>query len=212
MASRYLYLIRHGQFNPDEKINPRGDLSPIGKKQARAITKVFKNIPLTAIHVSTLLRAVQTSEPLAKAHPDIKVSFTHKLLECIPPLVPELRDDYFKDVSDEDLRRHYWHAERAFSSFVRRTTGADKHEVLIAHGNLIRYLVCRAMDVDATAWSALTSFNCGITRIVVESNGLCSLISYNELGHLPPDLHTDNLFFTGFSLNKPTPPPEKVAD
>jgi len=216
MASRYLYLVRHGQFNPDEKTNPRGDLTPVGKKQSRALAKVFKHIPVTAIHVSTLLRAVQTAEPLVKAFPEAKVDYTNKLLECIPPLVPELREEFFKDTSEEDLRRHYWHAERAFATYIRRTTGSDKHEVLIAHGNLIRYLVCRTMDVDATAWSALTSYNCGITRILVESNGLCSLISYNELGHLANELHTDNLYTTHHSNGKtpvgPTPPPEKSAD
>jgi broad specificity phosphatase PhoE len=83
----------------------------------------------------------------------------------------------------------------------------------VAHGNLIRYLVCRAMDVDATAWSALTSLNCGVTRIMVESNGLCSLISYNELGHLPLELHTDNLHMTFHPTeNKPTAPPEKSPE
>ena len=205
MASRYLYLVRHGQFDPDEKANPRGDLSAIGKRQARAVAKFFKHIPVTIIRVSTLRRAMQTAEPLVKTFPKAKVEYTTKLLECIPPLVPELREQFFRDVTEEELRGHYWHAERAFSTYVRRTTGHDRHEVLIAHGNLIRYLVCRAMDVDATAWSSLTSFNCGVTRIIVESNGLCSVISYNELGHLGPELMTDNLY-AGFADSKPPAP------
>lgn len=211
MASRYLYLVRHGQFNPDEKANPSGDLSAVGKRQARALVKFFKTIPVTIIRVSTLRRAMQTAEPLVKAFPDVKTEYTTKLLECIPPLVPELREQYFRDVSEEDLRGHYWHAERAFASYVRRTTGPDKHEILIAHGNLIRYLVCRAMDVDATAWSALTSFNCGVTRILVESNGLCSVISYNEMGHMPAELFTDNLY-SGFPTSKPAAAPVSASD
>jgi serine/threonine-protein phosphatase PGAM5 len=204
MAARYLYFVRHGQFDPDEKTNPGGGLTAIGRRQARAVAKAFQPIPLTAIHVSALPRAIQTAEPLVKAFPGVKVSYTHRLMECIPPLMPELREQFFKDVPEEDLRRHYWHAERAFAHYVRRTTGADKHEVLIGHGNLIRYLVCRTMDVDATAWAAMTSINGGITRIVVESNGLCSLISYNDLGHLPVALHTDNLY-VGFNGRPPAP-------
>jgi broad specificity phosphatase PhoE len=209
MASRYLYLVRHGQFDPNEKTNPAGNLTTTGKRQARAVARAFKHIPVSAIHVSTMQRAVQTAEPLVKAFPEAKVSYSHRLLECIPPLVPELREAFFKSVPEEDLRRHYWHAERAFSFYIRRTTGADKHEVLIAHGNLIRYLVCRTMDVDATAWAAMTSYNCGITRIMVESNGLCSLITYNELGHLPSDLHTDNLYVD--TNGKQPPPPKESA-
>lgn len=209
MASRYLYLVRHGQFDPNEKTNPSGSLTALGKRQARAVARAFKNIPVSAIHVSTLTRAIQTAEPLVKTFPEAKVSYTHRLLECIPPLVPELRETFFRNVSEDDLRRHYWHAERAFSFYVRRTTGADKHEVLIGHGNLIRYLVCRAIDVDATAWAAMTSFNCGITRILIESNGLCSLVSYNELGHLPLALHTDNLYVP--PNGKPPAPPKEPA-
>ncbi len=194
MASRHLYFVRHGQFDPDQKTNPKGGLTAAGRRQARALVKAFKGIPVTAIHVSTLPRAMQTAGPLVKAFPGAKVAYTRRLLECIPPLTTELRELFFQNVGDDELRRHYWHAERAFTYYVRRTAGADRHEVLICHGNLIRYLVCRVMDVDATAWSALTSNNCGITRIVVEANGLCSLISYNEIGHLALSLRTDNLF------------------
>jgi hypothetical protein len=58
---------------------------------------------------------------------------------------------------------------------------------------VIRYLTCRVIGVDPTAWVNLESRNCGITRIMVEPDGNISLVSYNEIGHLPAEMHTDNM-------------------
>lgn len=193
MAIRYLYLVRHGQFDADPDRNPKGDLTPLGVKQAKHLVKAFKGVSITAIHVSTAPRAVQTAEPLIAAFPEAKVTRAHRLLECIPPLTAAVRAEYFMHLSDENLADEVAHAERAFDAYFKRTAGADRHEVLVCHGNLIRYFVCRVMEVDATAWINLESRNCSITRFMVAPDGNISLISYNEIGHLPSEMHTDNL-------------------
>src|SRR6186713_983767 len=64
MAIRYLYFVRHGQFDANLDDNPRGELSELGKKQAKQLIKAFKNVPVTCIHVSTAPRALQTADPL----------------------------------------------------------------------------------------------------------------------------------------------------
>lgn len=193
MAIRYLYLVRHGQFDADPDRNPKGDLTPLGVKQAKQLAKAFKGIAINAIHVSTAPRAVQTADSLIEAFPEAKVTRAHRLLECIPPLNEMIRAQYFAHLSDEHLSAEVAHAERAFDDYFKRTAGADRHEVLVCHGNLIRYFVCRVMDVDVTAWVNLESRNCSITRFMIEPDGKIGLISYNEIGHLPADMHTDNL-------------------
>lgn len=193
MAHRSLYLVRHGQYNPDEAANLNGELTALGKRQAQATARAFKGLPITCIHVSTLIRALQTAEPLIKALPDARINRTRRLLECVPPLIPEVRQGFFKHYTDEELARHAQHAERAYDTYFKRTAGSDKHEILVCHGNLIRYLACRAMGFEPTGWLNLESRNCGITRIVIGPDGTVALLSYNELGHLPSGLHTDNL-------------------
>src|SRR5687767_14171499 len=164
MAVRYLYLVRHGQFDANPQRNPKGELTPLRVKQAKQLVKAFKGIPISAIHISTAPRAIQTAAPLIEAFPEAKVNRAHRLLECIPPLSAAVRAQYFADFTDDHLATEVQHAERAFADYFKRTAGADRHEVLVCHGNLIRYFVCRVMEVDATAWLNLESRNCSITR------------------------------------------------
>jgi len=193
MAVRYLYFVRHGQFDSDQNENPDGDLTLLGRKQAKHVVKAFKDVPITAIHVSTAPRALQTAEPLIAAFPEAKVDRAHRLLECIPPIHPTIRESFFKHLTDEQLQIEVTHAERAFEHYFKRTSSTDKHEVIVCHGNLIRYFVCRVMHVEPTAWVNLESRNCGITRVMIDSDGSIGLISYNEIGHLSADMVTDNM-------------------
>jgi broad specificity phosphatase PhoE len=193
MASRFLYLLRHGQFDPNAVANPTHGITKLGKQQARHAAKAFKSIPVTAIHVSTMTRAIATAEILGKNFPEIQIQRAHRLQECVPPVTEDVREAYFSALTDDQLQDQISHAERAYSHYVKRTTGSDRHEVLVCHGNLIRYMVCRVLEVPPTAWVNFTSTNCGITRIVVNSEGNAALLSYNEIGHLPPTHHTDNM-------------------
>lgn len=194
MAYRYLYLVRHAQFNPNFKENPEGKLTKLGRRQARHLVKAFKEISLTTIHVSTMPRTLETAAPLHNAYPDVKVERTRRLWEIIPPVTNDVRIQYFSRHGNEELDHYRDRAQRAYDHYVRRTIGEDKHEVLLCHGNLIRYFVCRAMRVDVTAWTNLVITNCGITRIIVEPDGYIALVSYNETAHLPRDLLTDNMY------------------
>jgi serine/threonine-protein phosphatase PGAM5 len=193
MAIRYLYFVRHGQFDANLDDNPKGELTELGKKQAKQLIKAFKNVPVTCIHVSTAPRALQTADPLIEAYPEAKVDRAHRLLECVPPVPQAVREGYFSHLSDEQLAAEMAHAERIYDHYLKRTAGTDRHEIVVSHGNVIRYLTCRVIGVDPTAWVNLESRNCGITRIMIEPDGNISLISYNEIGHLPAEMHTDNL-------------------
>jgi serine/threonine-protein phosphatase PGAM5 len=62
--------------------------------------------------------------------------------------------------------------------------------VIVAHGNVIRYLVGRAMKLDRFAWWTLGTFHCGVTLIRIKSDGEIILDSYNDVGHLPLSLRT----------------------
>jgi broad specificity phosphatase PhoE len=197
MAYRLLYLIRHGQFDTSAR-NPTGGLTAAGRRQARHTARALKAVPVTAIHVSTLSRAVETAAPFGEVFPGAKVYRSRRLWECVPPLTPSVRAAYFGHLTDEQLAEQWAYAERAYAHIVRRAQGSDKHEIVITHGNLIRYFVCRALDVDPAAWSNMRSRNCGITRIVVYPDGDCGLLSFNEVGHLPPSLITDNTYPLAF--------------
>ena len=67
-----LYLIRHGETDSNKSYRFQGqtdiELNAKGRQQAEMLAEHFKNIPLDAVYCSSLKRARQTAEPLAKTH------------------------------------------------------------------------------------------------------------------------------------------------
>jgi len=195
MAKRYLYLVRHGQYNPDELAtdNLGSSLSKLGKQQAKITAKALSDHPIATIHFSTLRRAAETAEPFFEAFPVAKHQRSQRLWEAIP-CVPTRHSEQFERFLPETLVREQERAEGAFQFHFKATRGEDKHEVLISHGNLIRYFVCCTLGVSPAAWLNMECHNCGITRIVIEESGTHTLVSYNDIGHLPAKMRTDNFF------------------
>ena len=194
MANRYLYIVRHGQYDPEAAAPDSlgGGLSKLGQRQAEKTAKALKSVPISAIHYSTLRRAEQTAKPIFEAFPEARQHRAKRLWECIPHVTEDTMS-MFEGFTPEELKIERQKAQSAFAHYFKGTRGKDKHEVLVAHANLIRYFVCRAMGVYPGAWLNLDSRNCGITRVRVDSDGFTMLISYNDIGHLPPGMHTDNM-------------------
>jgi serine/threonine-protein phosphatase PGAM5 len=194
MAYRYLYLVRHGQFDHRKAQNGDGELTKLGKRQARLTVKVFKPVNVSSIHVSSMRRTLQTAAPLIKAYPEVEAQRARRLWECVPPVAPAVRETFFPQLRPGDFAAFQERADKVFDAYFKPTRGSDKHDILVTHGNLIRYLVCRAIEVNPETWVNMSSYNCGVTRMVVYPSGYVSLVAYNEVGHLPPEMHTDNLF------------------
>lgn len=72
------------------------------------------------------------------------------------------------------------------------------------HGNIIRYLICRALDVSPDAWINLETSNCSISTIRIEPDGNCKLESLNDVSHLPPELVTYNSVRVADAASLPT--------
>src|SRR6185503_6341352 len=70
------------------------------------------------------------------------------------------------------------------------TTGAERRDVLVCHGNVIRYLVTKALGVDTKAWLEMSVGHASLTTIRVEADGSFKLIAIGDRGHIPPNLQT----------------------
>lgn len=195
MASRYLYLVRHGQYNAAQPTSHplEGNLTKLGQHQAAKTARYLKNLPITAIHLSDLQRTVETAEPICSFFPQIKAHKTKRLRECVPYVSPQTQE-FFKHIPTKQIEADREQAEKAYAYYFRPTKGQDRHEILVSHGNLIRYFACRAIGADPALWLNLESRNCGITRFSINADGEVVLISYNDISHLPPNLHTDNMY------------------
>jgi serine/threonine-protein phosphatase PGAM5 len=191
VGQRILYLIRHGHYFMEAPPSGGavGSLSPLGVAQARRTARRMRGVPFAIIHCSTLPRAVETADLIRRARPLVPLRYAHVLRESIPSL-PRRRGWISRRLHPEDIARAGSRAERALVRYFRPSRGPDRHELIVAHGNLIRYLVCRVLGVSPRAWADMGSHNCGVSVVAVRGDGTRSLLSYNDTGHLPPHLVT----------------------
>jgi serine/threonine-protein phosphatase PGAM5 len=186
MATRYLALVRHGQYERKGG-RPTEHLTPLGVKQAQLTAQRLRSLPITAIHYSSLPRAVETAEIIAQAFPDVPFHKTRLLWECFPCL-PSNLSEFAPKIPAEKLAEYRAQAESAFDRYFKRARGKDKYEILVCHGNIIRYFVCRVLQVPPEAWLNMDSDKCGISEVKIGSDGRMWLLSYNDIGHLPHPL------------------------
>jgi serine/threonine-protein phosphatase PGAM5 len=201
MGKRNIYLVRHGQYlqqDPDPKrikttddmiFQSDGGLTPLGIEQSEQTAKRLKSIPVTAVYSSSLPRATQTAVVIGKEFPGITVQKSRNLWECIPCLPPEM-DIKLTPAQREDFQNRVQVSDKAYKQYFRCARSPEKHEVIVCHGNLIRYFVIRVLNVEEKIWMYLGNHNCGITHIIV-SDKAKGVISLNDTGHLAGELLTE---------------------
>ena len=77
----------------------------------------------------------------------------------------------------------------AFDEFVS-PGGAERHDLLITHNLVIAEFVRHAFDAPEWRWLGLTQAHCGLTVLKVRSGRPVTLVSHNDLAHLPVELRT----------------------
>ena len=185
MGTRIIYLVRHGQTARGDPPDELGNgLTPLGRRQARRVALRLSGLPVHAIHYSTLRRAEETAQIIAERFPGVPLRPSRLLWECIPGLPVTVRKDY-PDISRREAERDWQRTGRAFAEYFRPARGGDRHEIIVAHGNLIRYFVLRALGVTPGLWMQTDIRNCGLSEIHIESDGVTMLIALNDTGHIP---------------------------
>lgn len=191
MGQRIIHLVRHG-FAAYANTEPKdwdGYLTELGHQQAHLTAKRLAQLPISAIYHSTAGRASETAKILATPFPDIPLHPTPLLRECTPCLPTR---EFSIDITPEQLQNYKAQAEQAFSQFFQPTDAdtSKRHDLLVCHGNIICYFVCRALQVPPESWGNTTIYNCGISEVLIQETGEMWLVSHNDTGHLPYELRT----------------------
>jgi len=179
MGLRTVVLLRHGEYRLDDGPDP--GLTLLGQRQARYCEALLRRERFDRVFTSPLVRARETCAELAGPW-RVKPSVSAILAEGVPTKVASL------GVSAKDAAVDRLRFDRAFATFFAPVRG-ETSELLVCHGNLIRYLVARTLGVPARTWTKLVSNHCGVTRILVRDDRM-RVVSYNETSHLPPDAIT----------------------
>lgn len=203
---RYVYLIRHGWY---DRSDPRDErvgkgLDSLGRAQATLTGERLARLPVRIDRLvsSTLTRARETADLMGRSL-RMNPERDSLLSECTPP---SYRADLREDVPGEhDSCRVQ--IERAWDRYLRPAGGReDRHDVLVCHGNVIRWMVSRAVRADIARWVDLAIGNGSVTALVVRPDGTVRLAAFSDTGHLPPALQTWTGQGAGWS---PPPPPAR---
>ena len=192
-AKRVLLFVRHGQYDMAPKELAAHVLTELGHSQAAIVAGRLQRmredlaLPIGTVVHSDMIRAIQTAEAVSARLPGVPV-------ECLPelaegrPCVPQ--------PSRSALRWHPAHVaadgeriERAFRRLVRRASESakgDEYVVVVCHANVIRYFVCRALQLPPEAWLRMSLPHCSLTTLCVYPNGRVSLHGFGDAGHLEP--------------------------
>ncbi len=129
VSAKVVLMICHGDYNnwavPDQQ-----GLTPCGKVQAAGTAKYIKRIHglphIPKVVSSTMIRAKETATVIHKEFPEASLEFDYDLTEGSP---------------DHAHTRERF--DRVFNSYFVPCQGPTATCVLVAHANLIRYLICR---------------------------------------------------------------------
>lgn len=190
-----LFLVRHGLYQKTDWTRPAGGyafkdlllytdgpLSDGGKEQAQRMATRMSTYKIDRIFCSSLQRTRETAQFLSEALGGMHVNTTDLLWEVIPSMPPHASEEICGlNIGEIEVSRQK--ADQAFEQYFKPSKN-DSQQVLVCHGNLIRYLVCRILEIPFTKWNQMEISNCGITEVTVDS-GEMMLVSHNDVGHLP---------------------------
>lgn len=157
-----------------------------GQAQSEALAERLQSVPLSAIYSSPLLRARETAERIAARHPTVPFTIDEALQECIPS-VPSRFEKLFAEIPKNFIESGPAQAAGVFATYFAPLAEDEPNrtELIVTHGNLLGYLLCRVFDAPVDSWLRSDFGNCCLSGVLVRSDGVLKLLYHNDGAHLP---------------------------
>ena len=140
---RTLILVRHGVYDENDARDAEigKALLPEGREQARLTGARLAAWParVDVVHASPMTRARETAEIIARSLPGRSPGPDRDLRECTPPTY---REDVMADLEPGEADSCAARLDAVFARYFRPSPARDSTEVLVCHGNVIRWLTC----------------------------------------------------------------------
>lgn len=190
-ANRLLYLVRHGEADA------LGELTEAGREQARLTGERLASVPFVSVQHSPVQRAAHTAALITAHLPGVPVEQTPLAGDYVPYLpptdeLPAFAKGFLDGYSPAEIAEGAALIEAAQARYTAPAE-RDTHELVVTHNFLIAWLVRHALDAPPARWIGINQANCGITVLLYRAGRPPSLVSFNDLAHLP-----DRLRWTGF--------------
>src|ERR1700721_499552 len=100
--------------------------------------------------------------------PDLPVTQSALLSECTPPT---WNSKVARTVAPQESSHRQGQLEEAFRTYFVPAKNAEAHDIIAAHGNVIRWLMLKALDVDTRAWLGMSIAPASLRVIRVTQEG-----------------------------------------
>lgn len=189
MATRHLYVARHGAADPF------GELTGTGERQAHLLGERLSRSPIDAVLHSPLARAASTAQVLGEHLPASPVIEAPELIDHVPhvPADPPPAWAGFFDGYDAAEAAAGASLAEALTTRFARPADTESHEVLVTHAYQVAWLVRHALGAPPERWLAMSCGNTALTVIQFRDGTPPALLLYNDMSHLPEELR-----WTGF--------------
>lgn len=199
------------------KLTPLGRLQAevTGKRLAEMIKGAedkFGPCNIKVVRVSNLLRAKETANIIAeqipsveRAEPDPRLNEgrpchtipgskasegTIKATDDSHSRIEEGFREYFSRAPEDVNNDNNVETENKENENKDEKKSKHEFEIVVCHANVIRYFLCRALQLPPEAWLRLCTFNCSLTYLTIRPTGTVSCRMLGDIGHLPYNLTT----------------------
>lgn len=192
-----LILVRHAQPLRIETGEGPADppLSPLGRSQAEATARWLSGEKIDLVVASPLLRALETAAPIAEAY-GVEATIEPEIAEFdrdSPIYIPLEELKRTNDPRWQAMAQDRWHelVDVDPSEFQSRVVGAierlafsnpGRRVVVVCHGGIINVYAGHILGLERYLW--FEPAYASITRVLAARNGIRTVLSLNETGHL----------------------------
>lgn len=197
------YLIRHGETDWNKAGRYQGrtniDLNAEGREQARLLGERFRFLPLDALYVSPLNRAVETANEVARTTGITPVTDEHFIeinfgeweghtIEELSEKFGSAYTDFFKDPFDHPVpgegsfQNAMDRAIEGFNILAKRHQG--QNVAIISHGGLLRVMLVGLLEMGDAFYRKTWMTNTSVTMLDVMPDGRKLLMTLNDKAHL----------------------------
>lgn len=184
-----IYLVRHGSYNPDPKIDPElgPGLNALGIAQARLVAARLRGLPFhfDSITSSTMTRARETATIIHESLSEVMFGGSARFSECTPPAYRKVADEPPEDQANCAKR-----LDDAFAVLFVPARTATRNDLVVAHGNVIRYFVMKALKADTRSWLSMSVAHASVTIIRIGADGTMKVLAVGDVGHIPPNMQS----------------------
>ena len=182
---RYVYLIRHGYYDHVDSADERTEngINDLGREQARLLGRRLAGLPVKprVLVSSDLTRARQTADEIG-AILGMTAQRDSLIAECSPS---SSRPGFDEEHDAQEMAQCAANLESALSRYFTPSPERDVHDLLVCHGNVIRWFVNRSLGNDVRHWTSLDIGNASLTIVAVRPDGTTRLVMYSDVGHIP---------------------------